>query len=202
MFKAKEFSVPLAAVASLACATLPRSRAQTCQPTHDPRPITQPFDFSRIAGEYLVTFVATTGERAGRSVSGRLTLFPRDSVRWRPRTINGTPNPYLTEPLGGSASIELGQLGAVYPGRIDGTDPDAPGVILRVMQMRDNSWETTLMFGNTNNRQNAAVLDGPYFGASITEVTRSGFRGTWDSSLGITTYRAAGFFCALRSGPG
>ena len=194
----KRFILGLASAASLACRTVPSSHSTSCQPSQESQPKAEPFELSHLEGQYLLTFVSTSADRGRRSVTGRLTLFARDSLRLRPRRFDGTPNPNRIEPFWGAASIELGKVGAYVEGPTDAVDPAAPGVVVYAMQMRDSSWETGLSFGANRNRPDLIILDGAYLEAPVLEVTSTGFRGIWSASIGPTTYKAAGFFCAVR----
>jgi hypothetical protein len=41
------------------------------------------------------------------------------------------------------------------------------------------------------------MLDGSVTDAHVLEIDQRGFRGVWESSLGIAQYDAGGYFCAI-----
>ena len=152
----------------------------------------------RLAGTYAVTLVATEGERRGRAASARLTLVPRaDSLR----RFDGGRSPGGSAPVYGWAELDVEGVGGLPHGSVASRDPRRPGV--EVVDLRGVSEgrpfrELTLRLGADANRRDVISLDGPYTALEVTAVGPGGFGGLWHASLGMTTYRAGGHFCAER----
>jgi hypothetical protein len=153
-----------------------------------------------LAGTYRVLFIGTGGEARGRRLRGTLTLAPQSPDRER-YVMFGQFNPSLRLPLSGRLKADLSLLGAIVPGRPDGTDPERPGVEVRqldaVYQGRPFT-EITLHVGHDGNRRDRLTLDGAYFGMRVRELSTSGFAGSWRSAVGMTTFDASGHYCAWR----
>lgn len=102
-----------------------------------------------------------------------------------------------------AAHIALDSVGAYSEGQADSEDPARPGVIVRHghWPQRDALAYEELSLGleAERNRRDVMILDGAFEHAVIRERTADGFRGTWDASVGPTTYHAAGRFCAVRA---
>ena len=56
----------------------------------------------------------------------------------------------------------------------------------------------SLRLGSETNRRGHLVLDGAFVDAPVLELGEAGLFGQWDASVGPTTYRVGGFFCAIR----
>ncbi|MEO7646841.1 MAG: hypothetical protein ABIV11_01205 [Gemmatimonadaceae bacterium] len=191
----------LLAAAVVACAPLPRyAEPADCGPTR----ATLPRDATAagLGGHYNLVFVATEGERRGRVERGRMVLLPRDSAGAIIYTLRREPHPNAREPYFGTAEIALDSLGAYTRGTLSSTDPRQPGIAIREFHW-DRAEDPTsiqLIVGSGTTRRDVFTLDGPYVDIQIRELTPGGFRGVWEASLGHTSYRAAGFFCAARVG--
>lgn len=191
----------LLAAAIMACAPLSRQAAPSdCRPTRAtlPRNATA----AGLGGQYTLVFVATAGERRGRVERGRMVLIPRDSAGAIIYTLRREPHPNAREPYFGSAEIALDSLGAYTHGTLESTDPGQPGIAIWEYHW-DRAEDPTsiqLIVGSGATRRDVMTFDGPYVDIQIRELTPGGFRGIWEASLGHTTYRAAGYFCAARVG--
>jgi hypothetical protein len=75
---------------------------------------------------------------------------------------------------------------------IESRDPARPGIAFDLDTLRGG---LRFMLGYQ------PMLDGGYNEFTITAATDDSFTGRWQSSLGPTTYRAGGFFCAQRRPP-
>jgi hypothetical protein len=191
----------LLAAAIAACAPLSRDPAPAdCGPTR----ATLPRDATAagLGGHYNLVVVATEGERRGRVERGRMVLLPRDSASAIVYTLNREPHPNAREPYFGTAEVALDSLGAYTRGTLSSTDPTQPGIAIWEYHW-DRAEEPTsiqLIVGSGATRRDVITFDGPYVDIQVRELTPGGFRGTWEASLGHTTYRAAGYFCAARVG--
>jgi hypothetical protein len=137
-----------------------------------------------IAGNYALTLVATSGPRAGQSVSGMLSL---DSP------VGSTAG---TSSIHGSASIALDKVGATAPGA--GTEVEAiqwestrNGVATREMVIR---------IGTIVPPSNTRVIEGAHMALFVGSVDANGMAGRWDSGSGeMRDPAASGRFCASRT---
>jgi hypothetical protein len=102
------------------------------------------------------------------------------------------------EPYWGSAKIDLDRVGAYTEGSVASEDSVAPGVVVSRSESPGKRPTLGISLGSNRNRRGTYILDGAFIDARIVEVTPGGFRGPWEASVGPTTYRAAGFFCAER----
>jgi hypothetical protein len=154
-----------------------------------------------LAGDYRLTIVGTDGEATGKMVRGDLKLWaPPDSFQFV-RQFDGNRNPYITIPLIGSTEIHLQDVGAVEDGGWSAREPEAPGIALRehhATYQGQPFTEITLKLGADGNRRGLLRMDGPYNALYVDRMDTSGFYGRWHASLGYTTYKAEGFFCALK----
>ncbi len=183
-----------------ACASIRGQAHDTrCSATADSLPVGS--SASELAGTFRVLFIGTEGSARRKRLTASLFLQPHDSSR---RYAGKWPhlNPHLEFPLYGSLDADVRQLGAIPPGRADSLDPDRPGV--NVWQMNAvyegrPFTEISLQVGDEGNRRDAVTLDGADFSMQVHRITTTGFRGTWSSSVGMTTFRAEGHFCAWRS---
>lgn len=191
----------LLAAAAVTCAPFSRYAAPAdCGPTR----ATLPRDATAagLAGRYNLVFVATEGERRGRVERGRMVILPRDSAGAIIYTRRGEPHPNLREPYFGSAEINLDSLGAYTNGTLASLDPKRPGIAVQEWRWDRGEEPTsiTLVVGSKATRRDVMTLDGPHVDIQVRELTPGGFRGGWVASLGHTSYRAAGYFCAARVG--
>jgi hypothetical protein len=134
-------------------------------------------------------------------VRGGLKLWaPPDSFRYI-RQFDGKRNPYLTIPLIGSTDLQLQEVGAVEDGSWDARAPEAPGVAVQehhATYQGQSFTEITVKLGADGNRRGVMRFDGPYNALYVDRIDSSGFYGRWHASLGYTTYKAEGFFCAFK----
>lgn len=191
----------LLAAAAVTCAPFSRHAPPAdCSPTR----ATLPRDATAagLAGRYNLVFVATEGERRGRVERGQLVLLTRDSADAIIYTLRREPHPNVRESYYGSADIALDSLGAYTHGTLASLDPKRPGITVREWHW-DRAEEPTsieLIAGSEATRRDIMTFDGPHVGIQVRELTPGGFRGVWEASVGHTSYRAAGYFCAARVG--
>lgn len=76
------------------------------------------------------------------------------------------------------------------------SDAEAPGVVVRVAGDGTDR-QITLELGSDRNRRDRWFLDRAHARASVLAAGEWGFSGLWDATIGPTTYRAGGNFCAL-----
>jgi hypothetical protein len=152
-----------------------------------------------LGGEYQLRLVATSGEKSGSAVNGRLTLQPQSrSLLYRSRLGGGTDSA-VAHPLFGAADIDLSAVDAVLVGNTESLDPLQPGVLVIERHARPGRpplAEIVLRLGSEANRMDRQRVEGGYTALWITELTPTGFAGTWRS--GIMSQRSAGYFCAVR----
>lgn len=191
----------LLAAAAVACVPFLRHAAPAdCKPTR----ATLPRDATAagLAGRYNLVFVATEGERRGRVARGRMVLLPRDSADAIIYTRRGEPHPNVREPYFGSAEIALDSLGAYTNGTLASLDPKRPGIAVQEWHWERGEEPTSinLIVGSKATRRDIVTLDGNHVDIGVRELTPGGFRGGWVASVGHTSYRSAGYFCAARIG--
>lgn len=183
-------------VAAASCAAVQESEGACRAPVAEP--IRAP-SVDDLAGRYRLIFVGTSGEAVGKRVEGELVLAARPAALRPVLGLDLVPLADVAEPVFGATTADLEAVGAYVSGSLRSEDPEAPGVVLRVDQ-GGNEVGLTLRLGSERNRRGHFILDGAFVLAPIVELHRAGFFGRWDASLGPTTYRAGGFFCALRTG--
>jgi hypothetical protein len=141
-----------------------------------------------LAGDYELTIVADTGERAGHVARGTITLVANDTLHrfyinplkqgWRRRG---------DRPLIGWGTIR-GNVGLETAGTpIESRDPELPGILVSLDSLRGG-----LRFALGYR----PMLDGGFNEFTVTSSNEEGFAGRWFASIGPTNYRATGFFCA------
>jgi hypothetical protein len=89
----------------------------------------------------------------------------------------------------------------VEDGAWDATEPEAPGITVQehhASYQGQPFTEITLRLGADGNTRGVLRFDGPYNALYVDRIDPLGFYGRWHASLGYTTYKAEGFFCALR----
>jgi hypothetical protein len=185
-------AVPLAIAATMwACAGLRYTHRSECRPASMSALV--PFAPARaiaLAGAYELTLVADSGPRVGHAAHGLISLVPNDTLHryyinplsqgWRRRG---------DRPLIGWGDLQ-GDVGLMTAGSpIESRDPAQPGIIFSLDSLQGG---LRFMLGYQ------PMLDGGYNALTVTDADADRFRGRWESSLGPTTYRAAGFFCAQR----
>jgi hypothetical protein len=182
---------------SNALAVPPETR--TCAPTSAKLPTNA--TAAGLAGDYYLTIIGTDGEAMGKMVRGDLRLWaPPDSFRYI-RQFDGKRNPHVTTPLIGRTGIRLQDVGAVEDGGWGATEPEAPGIAVQEHHASYQGQpfaEITLRLGADGNTRGVLRFDGPYNALYVDRIDPLGFYGRWHASLGYTTYKAEGFFCALR----
>ncbi len=170
------------------------SPASACQRVAD-APLPAGTSTSPMAGEFVLTMVATAGPKAGRSVTGRLSLVPQDSAL---RQVERA-----TQSLRGTADIALDSVGAVRFGDLAATAPDAPGVAVYEQRASDGTPTVVIRFGNESNARGPQAFDAGHTAAYVRQISRDAFAGGWSSALSATfpPRHAEGYFCARRPLP-
>jgi hypothetical protein len=149
-------------------------------------------DASRMAGEFVVRLVASSGAKRGVTTEGRLQLAPQDSAHRRLERSDGSTNSTYTLPLSGTAGVDFAAVGAVAPGDPGSTDPESPGVLVI-----ERPGQILLRVGSEANRRGVRRFDGAFTVLRVQQVTDKGFAGTWQSGVGMD--RSGGHFCANRA---
>ncbi len=184
----------LSAIAVIACQVPAQSR-WTCSP---PDTSARFVSGSALAGRYLLTFSATSGDLARRTAVGMLLLMPRDSASRVLRDGRGEANPHFSELYFGFAEIALDSVGVYTNGVVDSRSTSRPGVVIRehTKPRPDAVGENYLAFelGAQRNRRVIVTLDGGYTRAQIRERVLDGFRGTWETRAGSGIVQCDGIF--------
>ena len=156
---------------------------------------------ARLVGEYELVIVGTEGVAAGRSTTGTLRLWSPPESLQVVRRLDGKPNAFLRIPLIGTAVIDLAKVGGLDDGDLGSTDVLAPGIAVEEFNATYQGkpfTEITLHLGSIGNRRNVMRFDGPYNALYVDRIDSTKFTGRWHASLGYTTYKAEGYFCAVR----
>jgi hypothetical protein len=143
-----------------------------------------------LTGGYELTIIADSGPRSGHSARGSISIAPNDTLHryyinalgqgWRRRG---------DRPLIGWGDLH-GDVGLMTAGTpLQSHDPGRPGIAFGLDSLRGG---LRFMLGDQ------PMLDGGYNEFVVTAATAESFAGRWQSSLGPTSYRATGFFCAHR----
>jgi hypothetical protein len=147
------------------------------------------------AGKYRLVMVATSGDSAGHSASGDMTLMvQREELQVPPM---GSADDGTRMLLYGSTDIDLQAILAVEVGALDSEDPTAPGVLVLerpVEQDGVTSMEITVRLGSEANRRGMTRFDGGYTALFVRQASTGGFAGNWAS--GVTGQLSSGHFCA------
>jgi hypothetical protein len=149
-------------------------------------------DASRLAGEFVVRLVASSGAKRGATTEGRLQLTPHDSAHRRLKLPDGSSSSTYTLPLYGTTAVDFAAIGAVAPGDPASTDPEGPGVLVI-----ERPGQVMLRVGSEANRREVRRFDGAFTVLRVQQVTDEGFAGTWESGVGMD--RSGGHFCANRA---
>jgi hypothetical protein len=149
-------------------------------------------DASRLAGEFVVRLVASSGAKRGATADGRFELTPQDSAHRHLELPDGSVSSTYTLPLSGTAAVDFAAVGAVVPGDPGSTDPESPGVLVI-----ERPGQLMLRVGSEANRRDARRFDGAFTVLRVQQVTDQGFAGTWES--GVDMDRSGGHFCANRA---
>jgi len=163
-----------------------------CQPVGD-APLPAGTSTAAMSGDFVLTLVAATGPKAGRSVTGRLSLVPQDSALQAVER--------ATQPLRGTAAIALETVGAERLGDLAATAPDAPGVAVYEQRAGDGKPTVVVRFGNESNARGPQAFDAGHTTGYVRQITSDGFAGGWSSSAGsvFPPRHADGYFCAART---
>ncbi len=189
-------AVLLAAAAALGACVHRRAAAgapaDPCRPVGD-APLPASASTGLMRGDFVLTMVATAGARAGRSVSGRLSLVPQDSAL---QTVERA-----TQPLRGTTAIDLEAVGATRFGNLAATAPDAPGVAVYEQRAADGTPTVLLRLGDQMNARGPQAFDAGHTTAFVRRITPDGFAGGWSSRLAnaFPPRNAEGYFCAVRT---
>ena len=153
----------------------------------------------RLAGEYRLRLVATSGAKKGAATEGTLRLDPQaDALRYRTRP-GGARDSTVLHPLYGAAEVDLDAIDAVSVGNTTSLDPMQPGVLVMERHAaagRPPAAEIVIRLGSDANRRDRQRFDGGYTALRVRQIGPGRLAGSWSS--GVTTERAAGFFCAVR----
>lgn len=147
------------------------------------------------AGEYRLVMVATSGDSAGRSVSGTMRLMMQSEELQAPPM--GSADDGTRMLMYGSTDIDLRTILAVEVGVLDSEDPIAPGVLVlerKVERDGGTSTEITVRLGSEANRRGMTRFDGGYTALFVRQTGTRGFAGNW--AAGVTGQLSAGHFCA------
>lgn len=150
-----------------------------------------------LSGEFRLTLTATVGPQAGRSATGTLRLEPFGA---RPAPV--PPAAGVRYPLFGGTDVDLAEVGAVAPGAVDASEAARPGVLVMELPRADaaaGANQVMLRLGADANQGGQPRFDGAFTALTVTTLAPGRFAGRWESGGGDE--RAAGYFCAERSGP-
>ena len=141
--------------------------------------------------------VATSGDSAGREVSGTLWLEPNDSTARQFSRPGGDPIPNVTVPLFGWTDVAVLGVSALELGDLSSREPARPGVLVLEQRSRPTgSPSITVRLGSTANNRGVAPFDGGYTALRVVWLDELGaFGGSWAS--GVRNEQAAGHFCAV-----
>lgn len=147
-----------------------------------------------MAGRYVVTLVATAGERRGETVSGYMTL------RTAPA---GTPGPAASArtALIGTTDVALARVGAMRLGDTWSEDPRAPGVAVYEQRAANGNPTVTMRLGSATTAAptpGMTAIEGGYTALFVRQISSGGFAGGWNSGSGDPGTEARGHFCAVR----
>lgn len=191
------------AVSLLAIAALGGCRHRTsnvmagaCEPSAPQAPAEM--DTRQLNGAYAVTFVATAGLNAGRTVRGRLVLRAQDEALVRIPYADS--NTVITQPVIGVMDLVAEDIGVTRMGDFAATDAAMPGVGVYVTSRRGGPVTGVVArVGSGSNVRGQMVFDGGYFTLYVGRVGSNGVWGGWASSPGtggMVTPDARGHFCA------
>jgi len=154
-----------------------------------------------LAGEYRLRLVATSGAKKGAATEGTLRLDPQtDALRYR-IIPGGARDSTVLHPFYGAADVNLAAIDAVSVGNTTSLDPMQPGVLVmerRAAPGRPPAAEIVIRLGSDANRRDRQRVDGGYTALRVRQVGPGRLAGSWSS--GVTGERAAGYFCATRTG--
>lgn len=151
-------------------------------------------DVSAVAGRFVVTMIATAGERRGESVSGYMTL------RVAPAGTPG-PAPGARTALIGTTDIALARVGAMRLGDTWSEDPRAPGVAVYEQRPASGAPTVTMRLGSATTAAptpGMTQIEGQYTVFFVRRIATGGFSGGWQSGSGDPATEARGHFCATK----
>jgi hypothetical protein len=176
-----------------------QAEPQDCTPVPTDLPAEASAD--RMAGEYQLRMIATSGPKNGSSVDGRLRLLAQDSSLRRLILPGGMRDTSTTVPLYGTAEVDVSPVGAVYAGDLKSVDPTRPGVLVLESSARSAGGSRVMLrLGSEANRRDRLRFDGAYTVLRVRRISEDGFAGNWES--GVPLPRSGGHFCATRSATG
>ena len=154
-----------------------------------------------LAGEYRLRLVATSGAKKGTATEGVLRLdHQTDALRYRTGP-GGARDSTVVHPLYGAAEVDLAAIDAVSVGNTTSLDPMQPGVLVMERHAAPGQpplAEIMIRLGSEANRRDRQRFDGGYTALRVRQVGPGRLAGSWSS--GVTAERAAGYFCATRTG--
>lgn len=175
-----------------ACASMRGGSGPACEPVAEA--LAAGSDVSAMSGRYVVTMIATAGERRGESVSGYMTL------RAAPP---GTPNlsASVRTALIGTTDIALARVGAVRLGDTWSEDPRAPGAAVYEQRAANGSPTVIMRLGSATTEvpsPGMQQIEGMYTVLYVRRILSGGFAGGWASGSGDAATDARGHFCATK----
>jgi hypothetical protein len=162
---------------------------QACAPVESPDSV---LTATQLAGEYTLRLIATSGEKSGAAVDGRLELMAQDSAYRTMERADGSVDTTFSFPLFGTAEVDFAAVGATAPGDPGSSDPLSPGVLVI-----ERPGGVMLRLGSEANRRGVRRFDGGYTVLQVQQVTDQGFAGTWRSAVGLE--QSSGHFCAVKA---
>jgi hypothetical protein len=154
-----------------------------------------------LAGEYRLRLVATSGAKKGAATEGALRLDAQTAALLYRARPGGARDSTVLHPLYGAADIDLAVIDAVSVGNTTSLDPMQPGVLVMERHAPPGQpplAEITIRLGSDANRRDRQRFDGGYTALQVRQVGPGRLAGSWSS--GVTAERAAGYFCATRTG--
>jgi hypothetical protein len=143
-----------------------------------------------LVGDFSFTVIAKSGPRSGKTAHGVLHLLSADTLqRYYVRGFRDEWRRIGNQPLVGWMHLE-GDVALSTAGvPLNSRDSVLPGVASRLDSVRSG---LRFMLGYR------PMLDGGFNEFVITQVSMNEFAGRWSSQMGYTTYKASGYFCAVR----
>jgi hypothetical protein len=184
----------LAAALLGACASLPPARTVACPP---PDSAANPKSLPDLAGTYRLVMVESTPKN--RTTQGLLSLAKRPSPQPAKGLFGSDIDLAAVQPFYGTSTIALDSVGAMTEGTLSSTDPHAPGAAI-TRGSEHGQPTVALGLGSVRNDMRTFMNDGSITLMRIERIGPHGFSGRWRASVGYSTYRAAGSFCAVRIG--
>jgi hypothetical protein len=142
-------------------------------------------------GSYAVALISSDGRR----VDGTLTLADQSEEFRAVIGPGGEVAPNTRIPLYGWTDLDAAEVGAIVPGSTTSQDPEAPGIAVLESRMGNQAPNILLRLGTEANQRGLVRFDGAFTVMLVTEIDSDGFRGRWNSGVGVD--RAEGSFCAF-----